>query len=87
MLHRVISKLNKKIKQINGNINLSLKDDCALLTGYSDDWDEIVYLGRLVAKTKKFYSVINDIKLNNFVEPTMRRPLIEDNAYDGMKVD
>lgn len=87
MQNRVIATLNKKIKQINSKVTLSLKDDCALLTGYSDDWDEIVHIGRLVAKTKKFYSVINDIKLNNFVEPTMRRPLIEDNAYDGMKVD
>ncbi|HKM30277.1 MAG TPA: FAD-dependent oxidoreductase [Bacilli bacterium] len=87
MLDNIIGKLNKKIQRINPNINLALKDDCALITGATDSWDEIVAIGRMVAKTKKFYSVINNIKLNNFVEPEMTKSKIVDKAYDGLAVD
>ncbi|MDD3106485.1 MAG: FAD-dependent oxidoreductase [Bacilli bacterium] len=87
MLDNLVNKLNKKIQLINPNITLSLKDDCALLSGLSDDWNEVVALGRMVAKTKKFYSVINEIKLNNFIEPPMRISSIVDRVYEGMKLD
>ncbi len=87
MLDNIVNKLNKKIQLINPNITLSLKDDCALLSGLSNDWNEIVAVGRMVAKTKKFYSVINEIKLNNFIEPPMRISPIVDRMYEGMKLD
>ena len=58
MLSKVVAKLNRKIQSINPDVNLSLKDDCALLTGSSHNWDEIVMIGRMVAKTKKFYGCL-----------------------------
>jgi len=87
MLSKVVTRLNRKIQLINPNVNLLLKDDCALLTGSSHNWDEIIMIGRMVAKTKKFYGVINDIKLKDFVEPKMKIPSIRDDIYEGMKVD
>ncbi len=87
MLDKIVERLNRKIHLINPNVNLSLKEDCALLTGSSNTWDEIVDLGRMVARTKKFYGVINDIKLKNFVEPKMRISSTIDHAYEGLRVD
>ncbi|MDD4124068.1 MAG: FAD-dependent oxidoreductase, partial [Bacilli bacterium] len=87
MLEKEIKKLSKRISKINPSVSISLKDDCALLDGVSDSWEEIVQIGRTVAETKKFYGVINEIKLKGFTEPEIKKPTISSDEYEGLKVD
>ncbi len=82
-----INKLNKNLVKINSSFKASLKDDCVVLNGETDKYDEILQAGKLAAKKHKFYGVINDIKLLNFKDVPIKSPDFEDKSLDGKKVD
>lgn len=86
MLTKELKKFKKKIKNTYPNITATLKDDCILLEGTLKEYLDIVTIGNIAAKCK-FYNVINNIKLEGFIEPKMRTIGINDNKYDNMKVD
>lgn len=81
-----LSKITKKINRKYPNVNVLTKDGCVWLTGELDNWDDVVSAG-VLAVSKKFVGVINDIKLKGFVEPEPLRPSVSDNKYEGRKLD
>ncbi|MDD4000049.1 MAG: NAD(P)/FAD-dependent oxidoreductase [Bacilli bacterium] len=80
-----ISKLNKKLKEIDENINAFEKDGCIYLVGEVDEYPKVVQAGRL-AVNKKYLGVVNNIKVKGS-EIKMILPDISDKALDKKEVD
>ncbi|MCQ2603029.1 MAG: FAD-dependent oxidoreductase, partial [Clostridia bacterium] len=76
----------KKIKQLSSAIEVSEEKGCIVLRGEVDDWATVTKAGRLAVDRKKYYGVINDIKLKGF-EQKINLPTISDLEYDGLKPD
>ncbi|MFA7156955.1 MAG: FAD-dependent oxidoreductase [Bacilli bacterium] len=87
MENKDIIRLQKKISKLYKNIKVSSKEDCVVLKGELDNWSDIVNIGLMAASTKKFYGVINEIKLKGYKEAPMRISDIKDNEYDGIECD
>ena len=79
----------KKVLSKNGYSSISCheRDDIIFLDGELDDYNEIVKCGKLIAKTKLYSHVVNDIKLKNYIKKEIRKPIIEDKSLDNKEVD
>ena len=69
------------------NIRAREKDDIVFLNGELDDYNKIVEVGKLVAESKLYSHVVNDITLLGYEKKPMREPSIKDNRLDGKQVD
>lgn len=76
----------KKIRQLSPDIEVSEERGCIVLRGQADDWNTVVKAGRIAVDRKKYYGVINDIKLKGFVQK-QKLPSKQDLAYDGAEPD
>ncbi len=76
----------KKIKELSPSIQVSEEKGCIVLRGEADSWDTIVKAGRLAVDRKKYYGVINDIRLKGFTQK-VKLPAEQDSLYDGAKPD
>lgn len=85
-MEKLLKQIAKKIQtKYSDKISISQKNNCIVLEGELDNWDDIVSAG-MMAKNKKSLGVLNNIKLTNFYEE-MRVPNIEDKLYDNQKPD
>lgn len=75
----------EKIKLLNDNIAVEEKNGCIYLSGEVDDWNTVVKAGRIAAD-KKYYGVVNDVKLKGFTQKVWL-PAENDKLYDGRKPD
>lgn len=75
-----------KIIAVYPNVIVSQKDDCIVLDGELDGWDDIVAVGFMAAKAKSG-GVINRIRLKGYEPQKMRMPSFSDERYDGLKPD
>jgi glycerol-3-phosphate dehydrogenase len=82
-----IKKLQKKLSKLYPSVVVSEKDGCVRLTGTLNNWDDIVNAGYMAVDKKRYIGVLNDIKLDGFVELKIRIPKAIDNSLDGLKVD
>ena len=82
-----IHQLQAKLDHECPGFKASAKDDCVVLSGESDDYQQIVLAGKIAAETHSFYGVINDIKLKGFVPKEPKHSSIVDRTLDGTKVD
>ena len=80
-----LEKLKKKLKEIDPNINATVKDDCILLTGVVDDYQKVVKAGQM-AVNPKYLGVLNDIKVEGFTQKVIL-PNINDLKYDNVQCD
>ena len=86
--------MSKKLKEIEKLIRKTLTKEvyCSewhssiVLEGEVDNWSEVVLAGRLAAN-KGYKGVVNRIKVKGLEIPLIKRPLIEDKALEGKKVD
>lgn len=76
----------KKIKELSPNIEVTEEKGCIVLRGEVDQWETVVKAGRLAVDRKKYYGVINDIRLKGY-QPKEKLPSEKDNLYDGEKPD
>lgn len=76
----------KKLETLYPTVCLSKKEDCLVLDGSCETWEEIIDLGFLAARVPSG-GVINRVKLQGFEEPPMKICARKDNAYDGLKPD
>ena len=81
----VLSKIRKAVGVIAPSVEVSVKNNCVVLSGELDKWDDVVACGR-AAVSKKYLGVINEIKLKGY-QQKIRLPKIEDKLYDGQKPD
>ena len=83
-----LEKVRKLLKKNNyNNVVVSEIDDVVFLNGEMTSWSEIVACGRLVAKSKLYSHVVNDIKLKGYKAPKIKSSSLNDKALDGVKVD
>lgn len=80
-----LAKLNKKLSKLDNSFSASIKDNCVVLNGKSNDWGKIVKAGQL-AVDKKYLGVINDIELLNY-QNDETTPSINDNSLDNLHID
>ena len=76
----------KKIRALSPNIEVTEEKGCIVLRGEVDQWETVVKAGRLAVDRKKYYGVINDIRLKGY-RPKEKLPGEKDNLYDGEKPD
>ncbi|MCX5775753.1 MAG: NAD(P)/FAD-dependent oxidoreductase [Firmicutes bacterium] len=86
MNHKTYHKAVEKIHDYFPTVNVSLKDDCIVLEGELEKWDEIVEAGFLAVEAES-YGVINKITLKGYVAPPVKISSITDQAYDGLECD
>ncbi|MEG0941019.1 MAG: NAD(P)/FAD-dependent oxidoreductase [Oscillospiraceae bacterium] len=81
-------KINKKLKK-NGFGSFSVHESAEgiVLTGQSDNWDDIVQAGFCAAKKYGKVHVINDAVFTGGTIPEMRKSEICDKALDGARPD
>lgn len=79
------AKIERAVHAIAPSVNVSIENNCVVLRGELDNWDDVVKCGR-AAVSKKYLGVINDITLRGY-EQKERLPKINDKLYDGRKPD
>lgn len=83
-----IKALNKKLKkQYGDSVSASLEDNCIVLRGSLDSWEDVVAAGLLCAKPHSKRHVVNDIVFTGAEQLPMRLPELKDAALDGEKPD
>lgn len=66
------AKIERAVHAIAPSVNVSIENNCVVLRGELDNWDDVVKCGR-AAVSKKYLGVINDITLRGF-EQKVRLP-------------
>ncbi|MBR6005525.1 MAG: FAD-dependent oxidoreductase, partial [Clostridia bacterium] len=83
-----IARIQKKVEKASGGrARAELKDNCIILTGSVDSWEEALAACSAAATPYSKIHVVNDIKVNNLIEKPMRMPAITDSALEGEKPD
>jgi glycerol-3-phosphate dehydrogenase len=82
-----IDRLQSKLNQEVPGIKATLKDDCVVLSGELDNWDNVVKAGKIAAETGWFCGVINNIALKGWTPKPIHAPSFSDQSLDGKKVD
>ncbi len=62
------------------------KDDCILLEGFCNSWDQVIEAGYIAAKVRSG-GVINQIRVKGLEEKSMRVSPLADSVYDGFHMD
>ena len=83
-----VKKINEKLQR-NGFAGFAVHEteEGLVLTGKSDDWNEIVNAGFCAAKKYGRTHVLNDCVFTGAEIPPMRRPEVADKAIDGARPD
>src|SRR5574344_629260 len=79
------SKIERAVHDIAPSVEVTVEKNCIVLRGELENWDDVVACGR-AAVSKKYYGVVNDIRLKGF-EQKIKLPKVNDKAYDGLKPD
>ncbi|MDC7124121.1 MAG: FAD-dependent oxidoreductase [Spirochaetales bacterium] len=79
-------KIKAQISKISPDIKITEERGCIVLNGEVDDWSKAVKAGQTAVNKKKYYGVINNIKLKGFSQKK-RLPHIIDSSLDGTSPD
>jgi len=80
--------LNKKLEMaFGGRVSASLKDDCILVSGRLDDWNDVIKACMMCATPNSRIHVVNDIEFTGAEIAPMRMPSLKDSALEGRKPD
>ena len=83
-----IARIRKKVSAVSGGrVNAELKDNCIVLTGETDSWEQALEACSAAAIPYGKIHVVNDITVKNLVEKPMRMPSVCDKTIDGEKPD
>ena len=83
-----IKKLNRKLNKSFGDaVNASLEDNCIILRGTMDKWEDIISACQMSATKSSDCHVVNDIEFTGAVIEPMRVPSLSDTALEGKKCD
>ena len=76
-----IKALNRKLyNEYGGRVTASLEDNCIVLRGSLDRWEDVVAAGLMCAKPHSKRHVVNDIVFTGAEETPMRMPELKDGA-------
>ncbi len=83
-----IKKLNKKLnKNFGGAVSASFEDNCIILRGEMDKWEDIISACQMCATKSSSTHVVNDIVFTGAEIEPMRTPSLEDTALEGKNCD
>ena len=83
-----MSVLNRKLNQaFGGRVTAALEDNCIVLRGTLDRWDDVVRAGQMAATKYSTCHVVNDITFTGGEDAPMRIPTLRDHALDGQTPD
>ena len=83
-----ISALNRKLhRAFGGRVTAALEDNCIVLRGELDRWDDVVRAGQMAATKYATCHVVNDITFTGGKDAPMRVPALQDDALDGQAPD
>ena len=83
-----ISALNRKLRRaFGGRVTAALEDNCIVLRGELDCWDDVVRAGQMAATKYATCHVVNDITFTGGKDAPMRVPALQDDALDGQAPD
>ena len=83
-----IKKINKKLKKRFGDaVTASLEDNCIILRGTMDKWEDVIEACQMSATKSSACHVVNDIEFTGAKQEPMRVPSLSDTALDGEKCD
>lgn len=83
-----IDKLQKKLAdKYEDRIKLEEKDDCFLLYGQANSWDEAVEAGLLCAEKGGRKHIVNDVTVKGQTKPKMILPSLNDDKLSGRRPD
>lgn len=78
-------KKQKLLRALSPDIIVNEERGCIVLRGETDSWDTVLAAGRLCTD-KKYYGVVNDIKLKGFTQ-RVKLPAERDSLYEGAAPD
>ena len=79
-------KICKNVAKLSPDIKVTEDKGCILLQGEVDEWETAVKAGQLAVDKKRYFGVINDIRLKGFV-PQAHLSSDLDNSLDGETPD
>ena len=83
-----ISVLNRKLNQaFGGKVTAALEDNCIVLRGTLDRWDDVVRAGQMAATKYSTCHVVNDITFTGAKDAPMHVPALRDRSLDGQTPD
>lgn len=83
-----ISACNRKLnKAFGGRVHAALEDNCIVLRGTLDAWDDVVRACQMAATKASDCHVVNDITFTGAEIPPMRLPSLCDDALEGKTPD
>ena len=83
-----ISVLNRKLNQaFGGKVTAALEDNCIVLRGTLDRWDDVVRAGQMAATKYSTCHVVNDITFTGGKDAPMHVPALRDRSLDGQTPD
>lgn len=83
-----IAKLNRKLKKcFGGRVSAGLKDNCIVMSGELDSWDDIISACQMAATKNSSCHVVNDITFTGAEIEPMRTPSLCDDALEGKRCD
>lgn len=83
-----VKKLNRKLRKNFGEaVNASFEDNCIILRGTMDKWENIISACQMSATKSSTCHVVNDIVFTGAQVEPMRVPSLSDDALDGVNCD
>lgn len=83
-----IDKLNRKLnKSFGGKISARLSENCIVMSGELDKWEDVIAACQMAATKSSDCHVVNDIVFTGAEIEPMRVPELQDDALEGEKCD
>ncbi len=82
-----IKKLQKKLNEKFPHFSVREEDGCRIVSGESDNWQEIVEACSMCVSKDKSVHVVNDVHYTGTPDAPMRVPLVQSGELDGKTPD
>lgn len=82
------TRINRKLNErFGGAVTAVERDDCLVLEGVLERWEDIVAAGLLAINRRRYDGLVNDIRFTGGEIPPMRLPTLSDEALEGALPD
>ncbi|MBR6779767.1 MAG: FAD/NAD(P)-binding oxidoreductase, partial [Clostridia bacterium] len=82
-----IKKLQKKLKEQFPSFAVREENGCRIVSGESDNWQDIIKACCLCVSKDRSVHVVNDVTYTGQADAPMRLPAVQNNELDGRSPD